>query len=238
MLSVGNRHATFQGMCTSTLPPETQFRGIEISLAAARRGDPDAFASLVTPHTPNLQRLARRMTRSLEDAEDVCQESLLKAFTKIDQFDGSKIEIGEFRAWLMRITANCAIDFLRRKKASRSVALDDFERGAESLAHRGPGWGEDPESSYTREEQLRIVGEAIAQLPAELRIVCLFRNLRELSTKETAEQLGISTIAVRLRLFRAQGQLRKMLCRRMRRRSGRNRQWREKLQARNPASLN
>lgn len=225
-------------MCTSTMPPEAQFRGMQLSLAAARRGDREAFTSLVTPHTPNLQRLARRMTRNVEDAEDVCQESLLKAFTKIDQFDGTKIEIEEFRAWLMRITANCAIDFLRRKKAGRSVALDEFEHGADTLAHTGRGWGENPESSYTRDEQLRIVGDAIAQLPTELRIVCLFRNVRELSTKETAARLGISTIAVRLRLFRAHGQLRKLLGRSMHRRKRRTGERNKELQAKTALSLN
>lgn len=225
-------------MCTSTMPPEAQFRGMQLSLAAARRGDREAFTSLVTPHTPNLQRLARRMTRNVEDAEDVCQESLLKAFTKIDQFDGTKIEIEEFRAWLMRITANCAIDFLRRKKAGRSVALDEFEHGADTLAHTGRGWGENPESSYTRGEQLRIVGDAIAQLPTELRIVCLFRNVRELSTKETAARLGISTIAVRLRLFRAHGQLRKLLGRRMHRRKRRTGERNAELPAKTALSLN
>jgi RNA polymerase sigma factor (sigma-70 family) len=203
------------------MPPEAPFRGMQISLAAARRGDRDAFASLVTPHTPKLQRLARRLTRSVEDAEDVCQESLLKAFTKIDQFDGTKIEIEEFRAWLMRITTNCAIDFLRRRKARRFISLEDCDNVPTTFHEAGRGWCENPEKSYTRAEQLGIVGDAISRLPADLRMVCLFRNVRELSTKETAARLGISTIAVRLRLFRAHRQLRKMLGRRMHRRSGR-----------------
>lgn len=200
-------------MCTSAM--QSQSSGQQIWLAAARRGDHDAFATLVGPHTPKLQRLARRLTRSAEDAEDVCQESLLKAFTKIDQFDGTKVEIEEFRAWLMRITTNCAIDFLRRKKAHRFVPLEDEGGLSEDWQETRRSWGENPEKSYTRQEQVRIVAEAIAQLPTELRIVCLFRNVRELSTKETAARLGISAIAVRLRLFRAHGQLRKMLGRRV-----------------------
>jgi RNA polymerase sigma-70 factor (ECF subfamily) len=199
-------------MCTSAI--QSQPGAQQTWLAAARRGDHEAFTTLVRPHTPKLQRLARRLTRSAEDAEDVCQESLLKAFTKIDQFDGTKVQMDEFRAWLMRITTNCAIDFLRRKKAGRYVALED-ERLSDAWQEPRRSWGENPEKSYTRQEQMRFVEEAIARLPAELRVVCLFRNVRELSTKETAARLGISSIAVRLRLYRAHGQLRKMLSRRM-----------------------
>jgi RNA polymerase sigma-70 factor, ECF subfamily len=191
---------------------QPQANWTEASLLAARRGDGDAFTDLVSPHAPRLQRLARRLTRSHEDAEDVCQESLLKAFTKLDQFDGARIERDAFCAWLMRITANCAIDFLRRKKAGRLVPLDECAPVRnESQMKSGGSWGENPEARCTREEQLRMVAEIMAELPSELRNVCLLRNLMELSTKEAAERLGISTNAVRLRLFRAHGQLRTIL---------------------------
>lgn len=179
---------------------------------AARRGDRDAFTSLISPHVPRLQRLARRFTHCVEDAEDVCQESLLKAFTKLDYFSGTSVGMGEFRAWLMRITANCAIDFLRRKQPYRFIPLEQCSHiPSKSREAGGTTWGENPESSFTRQEQLGAVAEAITMLPAELRIVCLLRNIGELSTKEVAAHLGISTIAVRLRLFRAHGQLRKNL---------------------------
>lgn len=223
-------------MCTSAM--QSQPAAQRFWLAAARQGDHEAFTTLVRPHAPRLQRLARRLTRSAEDAEDVCQESLLKAFTKIDQFDGSKVELEEFRAWLMRITTNCAIDFLRRKKADRYVPLKDDDNFADNEHGMRRSWGENPETSYTRREQIRIVEDAIAQLPAELRIVCLFRNVRELSTKETAARLGISAIAVRLRLFRAHGQLRKMLGGRMHRRNRQTPQGSKPSQPQRDASLN
>jgi RNA polymerase sigma-70 factor, ECF subfamily len=191
---------------------QPQANWTEVSLLAARRGDGDAFTDLVSPHAPRLQRLARRLTRSHEDAEDVCQESLLKAFTKLDQFDGSKMEREAFCAWLMRITANCAIDFLRRKKAGRLIPLEECDPVAnESHKRNASSWGENPETRCTREEQLRMVAEIMAELPAELRNVCLLRNMMELSTKEVAERLGISSTAVRMRLFRAHGQLRSIL---------------------------
>lgn len=210
-------------MCTNATPLQPQPNWAQVSLAAARRGDRDAFATLVSPHTPRLQRVARRLTRSAEDAEDVCQESLLKAFTKLDQFAGTKIERDEFCAWLVKITANCAIDFLRHKQASRHIPLDECDHVHSKFHEAGVGgWGESPETSCTRQEQLRIIADAMAKLPAELRTVCLLRNMMELSTKEVAARLGISTIAVRLRLFRAHDQLRKILSKRsVHRRTGR-----------------
>ena len=109
-------------MCTLATTERLQPNWIRASLAAALNGDREAFESLVSPHTNGLRRLAERLTRSADDAEDICQESLLKAFTKLDQFDGTKTEPHEFRAWLMKITTNSAIDFLRRKKASHSAS--------------------------------------------------------------------------------------------------------------------
>src|ERR1700747_2003484 len=77
-----------------------------IFLAAARRGNPDAFVALVSPHASNLRRLARSFTRNAEDAEDVCQQSLLKAFTKLNHFAAAKkVATAEFRSWLPQITA-------------------------------------------------------------------------------------------------------------------------------------
>jgi len=209
-------------MCTIATTQQLQPNWLQISLAAAREGDREAFASLVSPHTPNLQRLAHRLTRSAEDAEDVCQESLLKAFTKLDQFSATKTETHEFRAWLMRITTNCAIDFLRRKKASNAVPLEEFHEVPNASRDGKAHWAESPETSYHRSEQIRMVRDAIASLPSELRVVCLLRTTDELSTKEVAARLGISSLAVRLRLFRAHGQLRKVLNRRARRLSARH----------------
>jgi RNA polymerase sigma-70 factor (ECF subfamily) len=203
-------------MCAGATPLQPQPSWAQVSLAAARGGDPDAFATLVSPHTRRLRRLAHRLTRSAEDAEDVCQESLLKAFIKLGQFDGTRTQEREFCAWLMRITANCAIDFLRRRKnTNRPIPLDGCDY-IQNKFHEPvvSGWGESPEASCTRQEQLRLVADALAKLPAELRKVCLLRNMMELSTKEVAARLGISAIAVRLRLFRAHGQLREILGRR------------------------
>ena len=179
-------------------------------LAAAQRGDNDAFAALVTPYVPRLKRLARRFTRNVEDAEDVCQESLLKAFTKLHHFKGSQVSgRNDFRSWLMKIAANSAIDFMRRKQSCRFVPLQECDPiASESYKSESRVWKENPEASCARKERLQMLADTITQLPRDLRDVCVLRNVIGLSTREVATRLEISTIAVRLRLFRAHVRLR------------------------------
>ena len=182
-------------------------------LEAAQRGNMDAFSTQVVPYISSLQRLAWRITRSTEDAEDVCQESLMKAFTKFDQFAGPEEGARDgFRCWLMKITANSAIDLIRRKQARRLVPLDECEQIHRKCYEAGAGgWGENPESGYLRREEICVLAEAINKLPEELRKVCFLRNVNDLSTNDVAARLRISSVAVRLRLFRAHSQLRKNL---------------------------
>jgi RNA polymerase sigma-70 factor, ECF subfamily len=180
---------------------------------APQRGNMDAFSTRVVPYISSLQRLAWRITRNAEDAEEVCQESLMKAFTKFDQFAGpEETARGGFRCWLMKITANSAIDLLRRKQARRLVPLDECEQIQGKCYEAGAGgWGENPETGYLRREKICVLAEAISKLPEELRKVCFLRNVNDLSTKDVAARLRISSVAVRLRLFRAHSQLRKNL---------------------------
>jgi RNA polymerase sigma-70 factor (ECF subfamily) len=179
-------------------------------LAAARSGDEKAFMALVSPVAPGLQRLANRYSRNTADADDICQESLMKAYVKLEQFSGSEeFATHEFQSWLMKIAANSAIDFIRRKHGNRLVPLDECNHVPEEHRAGAGGWGEDPERAYGRREQREQIMKAITSLPVALRQVCLLRNVMEFSTKEAADRLGISTTAVRLRLFRAHSQLRK-----------------------------
>jgi RNA polymerase sigma-70 factor, ECF subfamily len=182
-------------------------------LAAAQTGDQQAFMSLVSPFAPGMQRLANRYTRNVTDAEDICQESLLKAYTKLSQFSGETHFVShEFHGWLTRIAANSAIDFIRRKHAKKLIALDECQLIPNLRHQAGPaGWGENPERTYVRKERRALLIRAIKNLPVELRRVCLLRSVMQFSTREVANKLGISTTAVRLRLFRAHGHLRKSL---------------------------
>src|SRR5260221_1080271 len=94
-------------------------------LARARQGDSEAFRALVEQHSRSVFRLAFRMTGNEQDAEDVVQESLLRAYRQLGRFESR----ANFGTWLYRITANCAVDLMRSKQArhdqTRSETLDE-----------------------------------------------------------------------------------------------------------------
>jgi len=96
----------------------------EAALARARRGDGDAFRELVERHSRSVFRLAFRMTGNEQDAEDVVQESFLRAYKQLGRFESR----ANFGTWLYRITANCAVDMMRARQSrhdvSRSESLD------------------------------------------------------------------------------------------------------------------
>jgi len=182
-------------------------------LAEARLGNRDAFANLVAPYAAGLYRRALWMTRNAADAEDAHQDALLKAFSRLGQFTGENVEAaGEFHAWVSRITTNASIDLVRRRRDGKAVALEEPGRELdETLAGRLTALEDNPEERYARREMRMKVARAITRLARDLRQVCLLRDVLQYSTQEVAERLGISTVAVRLRLFRAHRKLREEL---------------------------
>jgi RNA polymerase sigma-70 factor, ECF subfamily len=179
-------------------------------LEQARCGSGEAFAAMVAPYAPTVYRRARRLTGNTTDAEDVSQEALLKAWSRLDQFTGKRDEkADEFRAWLSRIAANTSIDVLRQRRDAKTVSLEDRRDPNEDTIGSGIAVCEDnPEERYARREMGRLLADAIVQLPRELRQACLLRDVLHYSTQEVADRLGISVVAVRLRLFRAHRRLR------------------------------
>src|SRR5512142_2963827 len=89
-------------------------------VARARQGGVEAFTELVNRYERNIFRLARHITQNPEDAEDVLQETFLKAYEHLDEFQGHS----KFYTWLVRIAVNQALMKLRRRKTDRSVSLD------------------------------------------------------------------------------------------------------------------
>jgi RNA polymerase sigma-70 factor (ECF subfamily) len=193
-------------MATATLAATNY----DISLfRRARLGDNDAFTTLAATCDSAVFRVALRITGNTHDAEDVRQQTLLKAFSHFDQFrDGYR-----FAAWITQIAANESISLLRRRRDSRWRSLDEMmgeqENGYTPLEPRSAR--ENPEQFYLRQELRRRLVEALAQLDPGLRSVCLLRDVGNLSTEETAEQLGLTPQAVRTRLFRGRLKLRERL---------------------------
>jgi len=182
-------------------------------LREAKAGNRDSFARLVGPYALSLYKGALRLTSSTADAEDVRQEAILKAMMRLEQFEGKCGEGGaELHSWLSRIGRNTAIDVIRKRRAGKIVSTDEpVGEAGETFEASLRSSEQDPEERYARRETRKQLADAISSLPAELRQVCLLRDVMQYSTQEVAEQLDISAMAVRLRLFRARNRLRTVL---------------------------
>src|SRR5579859_2350097 len=182
-------------------------------LSRARNGNSEAFAEMVSPYMPTLYRRARGLTGNTADAEDVSQEAVLKAWSRLEQFTGKQEEsIDDFRAWISRIAANTSIDLLRQRRDGKIASLDQPKGPSEDTLGSGIAAEQlDPEERCARREMGRMLAKAIVQLPPDLRQACLLRDVLHYSTQEVATRLQISTVAVRLRLFRAHRRLREKL---------------------------
>jgi len=176
----------------------------------ARAGDAQAFTTLVNRYERKIFRLAKHITQNDEDAEDVLQESFLKAYSNLDTFQGQS----KFYTWLVRIAVNESLMKLRKRKSDRTVSLDEpHETDEDTVTREIAVWDEDPEKKYSQEELREILSKAVDGLKPGFRTVFVLRDIEELSTEETAEALGISVPAVKSRLLRARLQLREKLTR-------------------------
>jgi RNA polymerase sigma-70 factor, ECF subfamily len=183
-------------------------------VAQSREGDAEAYGQLVRRYQSKIFRLAQHITQNREDAEDVLQETFLKAYEHLDQFQGNS----KFYTWIVRIAVNQALMKLRRRKNDKSVSLDEtIDTGEDTIVREVAAWDEDPEERLSREEMGEILDTAVQSLDAPYRSVFVLRDIEELSTEETAEALGLSVPAVKSRLLRARLQLREKLTRQFKR---------------------
>jgi RNA polymerase sigma-70 factor (ECF subfamily) len=181
-------------------------------LRSARAGDREALAELVMPYATGLYRSSLRLTGNVHDAEDVEQETLLKTVARLDQFIGSQTgPHDDMHAWVSRIARNASIDVIRRRREGKIFSLDQSNSSDEPWASQIPSATANPEQGFLRQESRRLLASAISELPPDLRQVCLLMDVLNYSTQETADHLGISNVAVRLRLFRAHRKLREKL---------------------------
>jgi len=178
------------------------------SIEALRSGDRVEFSRLVEANSANIYRLALKILNNTQDAEDVLQETFLKAYKHLKNFDGrSKVS-----TWLYRIATNEALMLLRRRKPG-VFSIDDPWDGAEETQEplQIVDWCCIPETELMSSEVRRYLDKAIDQLTHSLRIVFLLRDIENLSTSETADILGLSETAVKTRLSRARMHLRQEL---------------------------
>ncbi|HWC97437.1 MAG TPA: sigma-70 family RNA polymerase sigma factor [Candidatus Sulfopaludibacter sp.] len=185
-----------------------------VLVGQAREGDTRAFGELVRRYENKIFRLAQHITQNREDAEDVLQETFMKAYEHLDQFKGDS----KFYTWIVRIAVNQALMKLRRRKTDKSVSLDEtIDTGEDTIVREIAAWEENPEQQFSREELGEVLDTAIESLEPLYRSVFVLRDIEEMSTEETAEALNLSVPAVKSRLLRARLQLREKLTRHFKR---------------------
>ena len=174
-------------------------------VAAAKRGQTAAFDELWQSHTKRILRATYRITRNREDA---LQDSFLRAFLHIKNFDGRS----SFSTWLTRIAINSALMILRKKRSALELSIDD------PCNHEGnpafpdvPDRAPDPEAHCAQREREGILRGAIRALRPTIRQAIELHKLQEHSLEETAKMMGLSVGAAKTRLHHGKAALRKSL---------------------------
>ncbi|MGC2266570.1 MAG: sigma-70 family RNA polymerase sigma factor, partial [Candidatus Acidiferrales bacterium] len=152
-------------------------------VAAAKGGDISAFETLVGRYERKIFRLAQNITQNREDAEDVMQESFLKSYQHLGEFQGNS----RFYTWLVRIAVNQALMKLRKRRPNQVSLDEEIDTGEDTMPREVEDWGPSPEDRYEQTELGQILSSTIAELDPPFRIVFQLRDIEELSTEETAE---------------------------------------------------
>lgn len=180
----------------------------EISLQALKSGERAEFARLVDLTTPAIYRLALKMLGDAQDAEDVLQNTYLKALQSLDGFEGRS----SVMTWLYRIAVNEALMLIRRRRPQVQIAEQPVNDSDDLPAPlQLTDWCCLPEAELLSAESKAALDAAIQTLPEKLRVVFLLRDIEGLSIHETMEAFGLSETAVKSRLLRARLHLREQL---------------------------
>jgi RNA polymerase sigma-70 factor, ECF subfamily len=175
-------------------------------LADAKGGKPEAFEALCQTLTPRLLKIAFRITQNREDAEDAVQDSLMRAYMHINNFQ----ENCRFSTWLTRIVMNSALMIRRKNRNLRQLSSDSRGQNGEfALPLEVPDHSPNPEQTCVETERRRILRRAVSKLRPRMRAVIEVAQFQELPIKETAKVLDISVAAAKGRFFHARAALRK-----------------------------
>ncbi len=179
-----------------------------ISLEALKAGDRAEFARIVELTSPRVYRLALKILNDTQDAEDVLQETYIKALRSLPAFEGRS----SLSTWLYRIAVNEALMLVRKRRPDLvSIDAEQDDGESESAPVEITDWCCLPEKDLLSSESRRHLDDAIQQLSPALRAVFILRDIEGLSVKDTAEALNITEVAVKTRLLRARLKLREIL---------------------------
>lgn len=171
----------------------------ELAIEKAQRGDHDAFRSLVERHTQAVYRVAWRITGNTIDAEDMVQETFLRAWRQLGKFDGR----AAFGTWVHRIAANCSLDHIRARKGKVEATEDPLAR----VPHGGPS----PERLAQSAEITGLLMPALDELTEMERAAFILRHYEGLPILEISRVLGVEAGAAKHSVFRAVQKLRRAL---------------------------
>lgn len=177
-------------------------------IAAAQRGNLDAFNELVLAYQDRVYNLAYRIMGDPASASDATQEAFISAYNHIEGFRGRYPS--SFKSWLMRIVSNACYDELRRRKRHPTTSIEDFEIDEEAnpaLVSETEG----PETSAEREEMAQAIQAGIRTLPSDQRVTLVLADVQDFSYQEIAEATDVPLGTVKSRLARARGKLRDYL---------------------------
>ena len=181
----------------------------EISVEALRAGDREEFSRLVDAYSGPIYRLALKMLGIPTDAEDVLQNTFLKALQHLKDFEGRS----SVSTWLYRIASNEALMLLRKQRPeiSLSEAAQDDDGNSDYFPEQFTDWCCLPEDEFLSAESKAALDRAVQHLPETQRIVFVLRDIEDLSIRETSEALDLNEAAVKTRLLRARLHLREEL---------------------------
>lgn len=177
-----------------------------LNLEKLQAHDQEELTKMVQQYSDSLYRVALRMLENPAEAEDVLQETFIKALKSLDSFEGRS----SISTWLYRIAVNEALMVIRKRKPEVSIVQEDEndEEVSGILVSQIVDWCCLPESEFMSNETREILDQAIHQLPEKLRTVFILRDIEGLSINETAQALGLTETNVKTRLLRARMRLR------------------------------
>jgi RNA polymerase sigma-70 factor (ECF subfamily) len=180
-------------------------------IARLQAGDASAFAELVRAQGPRMLAVARRLLRSDDDAADAVQEAFISAFRAIGNFEGG----ARLSTWLHRIVVNSSLMRLRTRTRRSELSIDEllpkFVEDGQHIDEPREWRSPEPLDALERRETRLLVRGLIDRLPSDYRTVLLLRDIEGLDTKETADLLGVTPNAAKIRLHRARLALRTLL---------------------------
>ena len=174
----------------------------------AKNGDISAFEDLIDRHQQKVFNIAYRMCGNYDDASDMAQEALIKAYLNFDKFDGKS----QFSTWLYRVTTNSCLDQIKKNKKIPLTSLDsEIETNEGSTVREIESRGKTPEQELESKELSKEINECIKQLPAKHRTVIILRDINGMAYEEIAKTLNCSVGTVKSRVNRARSALKKLL---------------------------